>query len=164
MNVHAVNADEEMPRWSVGSILFWATFGTKTPAERRFISRSSIAGGIVAGWALLDFIVGFRPKPAMFLITALLPGPAFTYMVWEWRKYVLTLDELARRMQFEAATWTYATGLVLAMWLGGVAAVVHWPGYLAPLGPRITVSITLFLFGLLEIVRSLYLYRLSRRY
>jgi hypothetical protein len=159
-----VHSNEERPRWSMGSMLSWGTFGTHTPAERRFIIRSAIAALTVVGWALLDFATGFRPKPAMTFITALLPGPALTYIAYEWRRYVSTLDELARRLQFEAAAWTYITGLVLAMWLGGISVIVRWPHYPKLLVPWVLVSVTFFLFGLLEPIRCAYLYFLSRRY
>jgi|SRR5579864_2148248 len=166
MNLQTVDAhsNEERSRWPMGSMLSWGTFATHTPAEHRFCARSTIAAAIVMGWVLLDFATGFRPKPTMMFVTALLPGPALTYIAYEWRRYVLTLDELARLIQFEAAAWTYITGLVLAMWLGGVSVIVRWPHYPKLLVPWVLVSATFFLFGLLEPVRCVYLYLLSRRY
>jgi hypothetical protein len=158
------HSNKERPGWPMGSMLSWGTFGTRAPAERRFVLRSAIATAIIVGWVLLDFATGFRPKPAMIFITALLPGPALTYIAYEWRRYVLTLDELARRIQFEAAAWTYITGLLLAMWLGDISFITRWPHYPKLLVPRVLVSVTFFLFGLLEPIRCAYLYLLSRRY
>lgn len=78
-------------------------------------------------------------------------GLAFSYISWEWWRYVSSLDELERRLQVEAAAWTYIVGMALAMTLAGVHAVLGWrvfPGWLI----------------LLEPLRGWRLYELTRRF
>ncbi|MGD1077744.1 MAG: hypothetical protein ABR881_05420 [Candidatus Sulfotelmatobacter sp.] len=157
---HLVNA--ENPRFSAFATLFWITLGTKTPAERRYKTRSCLAAGLLICWVLFALAVHFRPKPMIFVITDLLWGTVLTYIAWELRRYLFTLDELARRLQFEAMAWTYLTGFVLAAWLGVLApfshTLMHWP-YKQSL-----LLLSPFLYFLLEPVRAGWLYYLSRRY
>jgi hypothetical protein len=78
------------------------------------------------------------------------------------RRYLMALDELARRMQFEAMAWTYLTGMVLAVWLATLAPLSHTLLYW---DYRQTLLLLLpFAYMLLEFVRAGWLYILSRRY
>jgi len=81
----------------------------------------------------------------------LAPGVAFSYMAWEFRKYLAAMDELERRIHMESITWTYLSGLAIAMLLGGFSQVYGWR-----LNPA--------WFILLEPVRARWLYFVSRRY
>jgi hypothetical protein len=151
----------DVSQWPKLDMLTWGTVGSKSPAERRFILRSCIGLSIVllcvvAAVALRRVHVG--PLSTAKAI-AFLPGFLIAYVAWEWRRYISSLDELARRMQFEAAAWTYVTGLVAAMWLGALAVVIGWPH-----GSKALISVPFFLFVFLEPVRAAYLYLLSRRY
>lgn len=98
----------------------------------------------------------------MGALTALLIGAVITYMAWELRRYLLTLDELARQVQFEAMAWTYLTGFVLAGWLGVLAVLsyklLHWT-----YKPELLL-LTPFLYFCLEIFRAEWLQHLARRY
>jgi hypothetical protein len=76
-----------------------------------------------------------------------LPGIAFTYITWSLRGYLLALDELARRMQFEAMAWTYLCGMAGAVFLFGLGISVNPAWFLA-----------------LEPVRGAWLYVVSKRY
>jgi hypothetical protein len=149
-------------QWSAFSTLFWGTLGTKTPAERRYKTRTFLAAGSLLCWVLFAFVVHFRPKPMIFVITDLSWGTVITYIAWELRRYLFTLDELARRLQFEAMAWTYLTGFVLAVWLGVLAPFSHtlmnWPF------KQSLLLLSPFLYFLLEPVRAGWLYYLSRRY
>ena len=152
----------EHSRWSTFATLFWTTLGTGTLAEKRYKRRCCFAAAIAICWVLFAVLVHFRPKPLIFDITALLGGMVITYMALELRRYLFTLDELARRIQFEAMAWTYLTGFILAAWLGVLApfshTLMHWP-YKQGL-----LLLSPFLYFLLEPVRAGWLYYLSRRY
>jgi hypothetical protein len=146
------------------TLLLWGTFGSRTPAERRFIIRSVIGIVVALGWTMIGFVTRFRPVPIMIDVEVLLPGLILTYWAWEWRKYVLTLDELSRHILFEAAAWSSVTASVIAFWLAGVAVIVRWPHY-PKLFPKVAVSISLYLFvGLWATIHDFYLRRVSRRY
>ena len=78
----------------------------------------------------------------------------FGFISWEFRRYLNALDELARRIQLEALAWTYLTGLTIACALGGVMLAYDLrPWFPSP-----------FWFILLEPIRGLWLYVVSRRY
>jgi hypothetical protein len=152
----------EGAQWAACPILLWGIFGTKSPAERRFIMRCCYAGAVAAGWVVVAFSLHLTTKRVFRPVIALLGGGVITYIAWEFRRYLLQLDELARRMQFEAMAWTYLTGLALAAWLGVLLpfsrTLTHWPykpGFLL---------LTPFLFFVLEPIRAAWLYYLSRRY
>src|SRR5260370_40070595 len=89
---------DESSSWSASAMFIWGTFGHRPPSERRFIFRSCMAGALAVLWVLIVFATHFRPKPAL-LIGVFLPGLVASYIVWEWRKYFLSLDELTRRVQ-----------------------------------------------------------------
>jgi len=143
-------------------MLLWGTFGTKTPAERRYVMRSCIAGGAVLAIVLFALAMHFRPRPIMVRIVCIAFGSLITYIAWEFRRYLYQLDELARRMQMEAMACTYITGLVMAAWLAVLWPfshfLVHWP-----YKPMLLFLIP-FLYFLLEPIRAGWLYYLSRRY
>jgi hypothetical protein len=152
----------EGSRWPASPMLLWGIFGTKTAAERRVLMRSCYAGAVAVCWILIAFRLHLTDRPLFLPITATMSGAVITFIAWEFRRYLLQLDELARRMQFESMAWTYLTGFVLAGWLGVLVpfshTLMHWPykpGFLL-LSP--------FLFFLLEPVRALWLYYVSRRY
>lgn len=155
-------SNAENSRWPAVPVLFLGTFGTKTPAERRFMIRSCLAAAATVCWVLFTFAVHFRPKPIIGSITPFVAGAVLTYIAWELRRYLYALDELARRMQLEAIAWTYITGMILAAWLGALApfshTLTHWP-YKQSL-----LLMMPFLYFVLEPVRAGWLYYLSRRY
>jgi len=148
--------------WSTRPILLWGTFGTKSPAERRYIRRSCLAAAVVVIWALLAFALHFRPRPLTISIEVV-AGVAITYVAFEGRRYLRQLDELARHLQLEAMAWTYLTGFVLAGWVAVLAmlfshAIIHW---------RFSQALFFaspFLYFLLAPVCAGWLYYLSRRY
>lgn len=160
--IHESSLANAEAKWPTRSMLLWGTFGTKSPAERRYIVRSCIAAG--AGLAILLFAAAmhFRPRPIMVRVVMLATGSVLTYMAWEFRRYLYQLDELARRMQMEAITCTYLTGFVIAAWLGVLWPfshfLVHWP-----YKPTVLFTIP-FLYFVLEPIRAGWLYYLSRRY
>ena len=155
-------SNTEGSHWAVHPSLLWGIFGTKTPAERRVLMRSCYAAAVATGWIVVAFAMHLTNKPVFLPVTALMGGAVMTYIAWEFRRYLLQLDELARRMQFESMAWTYLTGFVLVAWLGVLApfskTLMHWPykpGFLL-LSP--------YLFFLLEPVRGAWLWYVSRRY
>lgn len=154
-------ANTESSRWPACPMLLWGTFGTKTPAERRYLSRVLKGAAVFVGWVLFAF-AAHLPRPVIGSITSVAVGALVTYIAWELRRYLLVLDELARRMQLEAMAWTYLTGLVVAAWLGALLSfnhtLLHWH-----IGEMLLL-LSPFLYFLLEVVRSWWLYYLSRRY
>jgi len=98
-----------------------------------------------------EFLHPFVSKGILDPISALVPGVAFSYMAWEFRKYLAAMDELERRIHMESITWTYLSGLAMAMLLGGFSQVYGWrlnPGW----------------FIVLEAVRARWTHFVSRRY
>jgi len=145
--------DDKTAPWPSSSILIYGTFGAKTPEGRRFHIRCTAA--LVA--MVLGMILGTILNLAVHLplaAGAAVPGLAFAFIAWEFRRYVLSLDELARRIQLEAIAWTYLTGLVLAMLAGGFLLV--YPVDFHFLNP--------FWYIFLEPIRAVWLYVVSRRY
>ena len=137
--------------WPGSSLLIWGTFGTSTPEGRRYHRRCYLAMGVLlVGY----FIAAGLPRAAADIVTAILPGAIFGFISWEFKRYLDALDELARRIQLEALAWTYLTGLTMACALGGVMLAYELqPWFLSP-----------FWFILLEPIRGLWLYVVSRRY
>jgi hypothetical protein len=109
----------------------------------------SLGAAVLAG----DFLHHNSPWR---VILSLAPGVTYSYIAWEFRKYVLALDELARRIQLEAIAWTYLTGWAVAALVGGVALVYGWHWNRLWLNP--------LWFVFLEPVRACYLYYVARRY
>ena len=156
-------ASTENSQWPSCPIIFWGTFGTKSPAERRYVGSISVAAGVAACWvAAVALTLHFHPIPMIRAMSPFIAAALFSYVAWELRIYLLALDELARRIQLEAMAWTYLTGMVLAAWLGALGSfthtLLHW---------KLDVGLLVFmpfLYAFLEMVRGGWLYRLSRRY
>jgi hypothetical protein len=138
-------SNHESAHWPTAPMLAYGTFGSRSPAGRRYHFRTAMA--------LLAMVVCMIGGALVHveLIAAFAPGAGFFYIAWEFRRYLLSLDELARRIQFESIAWTYLSGLVVAMLFGGVALFYGWrvnPGW----------------FIVLEPVRAGWLYFVARRY
>ena len=142
---------ERNTSWPGSSILIWGTFGTKTPEGRRYHNRCTAALAFMVAGAILS---NFLPSGPSRFFQAVIPGAAFTFIAWEFRRYLLALDELARRIQLEAIAWTYLTGLGLSMLLGGILFSYTLPVWFP--GP--------WYYIFLEPVRAVWLYVISRRY
>ena len=142
-------------------MLMWGVFSTRGPAGRRYLRQCGIALAILTLPSLFFLIHQYSHlhylKPMMFgRATAILLPIVCSYIVWEFRKYLLSLDELARRLQVEAMAWTYLTGFVLTAMLCGI--------WLERLGKVDLAWFCPVWFVLLEPVRAGWLYVLSRRY
>ncbi|SPE36435.1 membrane hypothetical protein [Candidatus Sulfopaludibacter sp. SbA3] len=129
--------------WPAKPIFTWGTLGG--PAGRRYHTHCAIA---LTTMVICMISAGFA---GLKLIAGLVPGVAFGYIAWEFRKYLSELDELARRIHLESIAWTYLTGLAVAMLLGGISLIYGW-------------RLNLIWFVVLEPVRSIWLYSVSRRY
>jgi hypothetical protein len=157
-NPQITPAEDAGSRWPKCSIFSFGTFGGRSPAVRRYHRRCAIAlifmAGSFFGAAIWSLIHGRSPTLEIGL--ALVPGASFAFIAREFRIYLASLDELARRIQLEAIAWTYLTGMAIAALVGGIALFFGdaWnPLWLNPLW---------FLF--LEPVRSCWLYFIARRY
>jgi hypothetical protein len=141
--------------WPACSIFLYGTFGAQSEAGARYHRRCIAAFAVLVLGEILLALVAFRaPYGVGRLAGAFLPGAVFGYIVWAFRRYLLELDELARRMQLEAMAWTYLSGIPVAVLLGTLAFVYDWHSWLFnPLW-----------FIALEPVRSVWLYFVSRRY
>jgi hypothetical protein len=134
-------------QWPTGSILAYGTFGTRTPAGKRYRLRATAA---LAAFTILWLL-------SIYLWKTHVSGLTFSFVAWETHRYWLSLDELARRLQLEAAAWTYLVGIAAGMLLGGFsfvfynsASVWFW------CSPMWVI--------LLEPIRAFVLYRLAKRY
>ena len=68
--------------WPIGAMLAYGTFGGGHPAAHKYHVRSAIA---LAGLRGLDDVRSSR--------------------AWEFRRYLLSIDELARSLQSESIAW-----------------------------------------------------------
>jgi hypothetical protein len=145
----------EESRWPAFPILFYGTFGSRTPAGRRYHRQFGIALFVLAlGMLALTMFRAYIPEQILRPLMGVLPGGVFAYIAWSCYGYLRTLDELARRMQLEAMAWTYLTGIAAAALLGGFALAYNWgQWFLNPIW-----------FLILEPVRGAWLYVVSRRY
>ena len=143
---------DEGSQWPTAPMLAYGTFGNRTPAGRRYHTRCGIALAALVVCMIGGAAVGKSiPSPILTGVAAFAPGAAFMYIAWEFRRYLLALDELARRIQLESIAWTYLCGLAIAMLLGGVFLVYDW-------------RVNPIWFILLEPVRAGWLYFVARRY
>ena len=155
--VPAPNAEPDgNSKWPAFTMMFVGTFGSRTPAGRRYHRQCWIAFMILSFvvFTLLVLPKDWIPDQARRLLMALLPGGAFTYIAWAFNRYLQGLDELARRLQLEAIARTYLIGIAVAALLGGFALAYNWgQWFLNPIW-----------FITLEPVRGAALYWMSRRY
>src|SRR5215467_8265609 len=89
-------------QWPAGPILFWGSFGAHTPEGKRFHNRFKVCLVIMFAGFLTALFWSESPGP---MLAALLPGLGFTGIALSFRRYLLTLDELARRIQVESIAW-----------------------------------------------------------
>ncbi len=138
-------------------MLFFGTFSSRTSEGRRYHIRCYAALFLVVVLLIVAFLVRqYVPRLSAAAVAAV-PGAGFAYIGWEFRRYLMALDELARRIQLEAVACTYLTGLAGAAMAGGLLWAYGGDvqaGWLNPFP----------LFLLLEPVRGIWLYVVSRRY
>ena len=160
---------KDTANWPTWPILMWGSFGTQTPEGRRFHNTFKICVTVM----LIGFMSGvFWHAMLGRALGAVLPGLAFTGIAVSFRRYLLTLDELARRIQVESIAWTYLTGLAVAPLLMGIllALGVHanFFGWLFAVSGMDSSFVDLispyFYILLLEQIRTLWLYKVSRKY
>ncbi len=154
----ATAPDNDGSKWPSSAMLGYGTFGRRTPAGRRYHFRTAVALIAMLVLASAVALLGLRfPDNRLWLVVlSLIPGAAFSYIAWEFRRYILGLDELARRIQLEAILWTYLTGMAVASIAGGIAMVYGWEWNPLWLNPA------WYIF--LEPVRGCFLYYVARRY
>jgi hypothetical protein len=86
-----------------------------------------------------------------------MPGLSYGYIAWQARKYWLTLDELARRLQLEAAAYTYLLAFAAGALVGGISFVFFDHAWVwVWCNPLWVIS--------MEPARAVILYYLARRY
>jgi hypothetical protein len=124
--------------------------GDATAASRRYQRRSMWAAALFA--VVMFGLGGIKQEiPASKYVAALMPGFVFLYICMEFRRYMASMDEMLRRIHLESIAWTYLTALVLAMFVGGIGAVLHW-------------NTSPIWFVVIEPVRAAWLYATARRY
>ena len=145
-------------RWPVSEMLARGTFGTDTAAERRLVTRNKIIGALIFVSVMACRVY---PKPITATCTFFLLAALCTYYALEKRKYLLSLDELPRRIELEGMAWAYSISLLAALWLAaiGYAVSLRWP-----LNPRLLSWVPfLLLVIVLGLVKGIYRYFASRR-
>jgi hypothetical protein len=150
----------ESSDWPILSILRYGTFGTKSPAGRRYHTRTGIAlMALLVVWPVsVGLWVTDRSPILLWRVTAgFTPGLIYGYIAWEMRRYWLALDELARRLQMEAAAYTYLAGIAAGTVLGGLSLVFFGHGW-------VWLWCNPLWIVMLEPARGVILYFLARRY
>jgi len=133
--------------WSACAMIGWGTLGGE--AGRRYRNRAAVAMLVFLGGLLLSATLKLRP------FMALIPGAVFLYLAYEFRKYLLSLDELGRRIMFESITWAYIAAGILAMSVMGI--VIAYDLQFQPFWLLVGA-------GVVEPIRSASLYFVARRY
>lgn len=142
----------ERVSWPGFAMVALGTFGSDTAAARRYHRRVFGALALLVVWLIgLPALTGVSGRGLVAAATPIMGLLFLAFITFEFWLYLKSLDELARRMQFEAMAYTYMIGMLLAVTLGIAAIYFGWR--LNPLW---------FIF--LEPVRGLCLYWLSRRY
>jgi uncharacterized BrkB/YihY/UPF0761 family membrane protein len=93
--------DSQKSSWPTASILIWGTFGAKTPEGRRYHHRCIGALALMMVGLFASVLFANVHDRVWWIIPALLPGAAFAFIFWEFRRYIDSLDELARRLQLK---------------------------------------------------------------
>lgn len=139
----------ESPRWPTASMLGWGMLGVHDAAGRRYRTRASIA--------LFAFCVGVIVSGALDLrpVTAVVPGLAFFYIAYEFRRYLSAVDELARRLLLESIAWTYLCAGVVLMFAAGI--ILAYDLHPHPIWAFVGLATV-------EAIRGPALYFVSRRY
>jgi len=155
------NSNVDDSQWPRCAMLMWGVFSTKTPQGRQYVRASYAAAAMVIVPTFLFFIhqhwhMHYMSKRLFTTVIAVAMPSAISLIVWEFRKYLLSLDELARRLQLEAMACTYLTGFIMASVLCGI--------WLEALPNVDAIWFCPLWFALLEPVRAGWLYALSRRY
>src|SRR5262245_11369525 len=102
-------------KWPSLSMLMYGTFGSQTAEGARYHRqcwRTLI--GLTLGEILLLTLYHVYRVEWLKTASGCLPAVAFAYIAWALRRYLLALDELARRLQLEAMAWTYLCCLPIA--------------------------------------------------
>jgi hypothetical protein len=106
---------EESTGWPYSSLLFLGYFGPNYPGGRALAFRATLA--------LIAFVIGVLMIQAgggliVHAIGGLMVVGSITALVYSNARYLSGLDELSRRIQLEAFSWTYAVAFfVMAMLL-----------------------------------------------
>jgi hypothetical protein len=151
---------ETPSQWPIAWILGYGSFGPKSPASRRYHARTAIALVVLMiVWPLTFFLWLFDRSPSLLwrLIAGVMPGLIYGYIGWEMRKYWLTLDELARQLQLEAAAYTYLLAFAAGPGLGGISFILIGHNWVWLVCNPLWVVF-------LEMARGTFLYFLARRY
>jgi hypothetical protein len=73
---------------------------------------------VLSLWLLTDRTMLAIESRAARVAIALMPTPFFVWWLWTWMKGVLHMDELQRRIEFEALAFAFPAALVLLAALG----------------------------------------------
>ncbi len=124
---------DQASEWSDAAMLITGTMGARTAAEKRYYRCVWSVCILLAIWATWIAWPGHIAVPLwQKCIGALTPGVLFIFNVFEFRRYLSSLDELARKLQYESIAWTYLSGLVVWGFLFGLITAAGWmPGILA---------------------------------
>jgi len=99
--------------WPACAMLSWGTLGKQDAAGRRYQTRTAIALAAMVVGLLGSALLKVRP------IMAVVPGLFAVYIGYEFRRYLNSVDELARRILLESVAWAYLVGGVLLMFTVG---------------------------------------------
>jgi hypothetical protein len=147
--------EDKGTNWPTASIVLWGTFGPKTAEGRRYHQHFRVCLPLM----VVGFLVNQLPG-AGEVLGVLLAGSACAGITWGFRRYLRSLDELARRIQLESIAWTYLTGLAVAPMLSGIMAAYNLRPFQSLFGSMSPFVCVL----LIEQVRTLWLYKVSRKY
>lgn len=122
---------EEPSRWPYANLFLFGTFGARSAEGRRFHVRAYAALGVVALYGFLlsplsPFAHHLPLRSPWNFASALVPGLSFAYICLEYRRYLAGLEELARRIQYEAITFSYCLMIVLGLLIGCIGLSAHW--------------------------------------
>ena len=100
--------------WPYSSLLLFGYFGKQAPGGRTLAVRNTIA--------LVIFFVGVYlitiTQNPLFKLALITTSPlAVVIIMWAYKEYLAGLDELSRRIQYEAFAFSYGAAIAIALTL-----------------------------------------------
>ena len=142
--------ENDSPRWSSASIWMFGTFGTGSKAGKRYHVRTLTALALIVVLPVLARVLHL-PVGMLPWVDALIPAVGFGVIGMEWIRYLHGVDELERRLHWEALSITYVVMLVGAVTMGFVATAF-----------RLNISPTWLILA--ELLRAAVLWHKSKQY
>lgn len=114
MNIMNQDKESTNSSWPYSSLLLFGYFGKQAPGGRTLAIRTTSALVILfAGIILISITQNTLLKLALITTSPL----AVVIVMWAYKEYLAGLDELSRRIQYEAFAFSYGAAIAIALTL-----------------------------------------------